>query len=199
LPSGTAELEFYTGYSTSWLAGATMNLWISTDSGQNWDPNDNPIWEAINDGQPWGWRKQTLDLSSYAGNLYLMLAWGYVGQGGDLVGLDGVKLVSNGTVSINNQKDKIAKFTLEQNSPNPFNPVTTISYLVPKETHIVITIYDIAGRKVKTILNKKMQEGQYSISWDGKDELGKVVSNGVYLYDLKTDEVHLSKKMIFLK
>jgi len=195
LPNGTALLEFYAGYSTAWLAGATMTCWISTDARATWTK----IWEAINDGLPWNWRKLEIDLSAYVGNTNVGLAWGYVGQGGDIVGLDGVKLVSNGTVAVEKNSNKPSKFILEQNYPNPFNPITTINFQIPFESHVTIVIYDIMGREISTLFDKSMIGGNHDIQWSGRDKSGQLVGGGIYFYKIKAEDFTQTKKMILMK
>ncbi len=92
------------------------------------------------------------------------------------------------------------------NYPNPFkpsgagrSPVTTISYSLPNESEISLTIYNIKGQKVKELINGKQPAGDYNVSWDGKDENGKPVGTGLYFYKLKTKDKELTKKMLLLK
>ena len=195
LPNGNATLEFYSGYSTSWLTGATMNCWITTDAGQNWTK----IWEAINDGQTWGWRKQELDLSSYTGSQNVALVWGYVGQDGDLVGLDDVKLVANSSVEIKSTDILPKSFTIEQNFPNPFNPITTIDYYVPYDSNVKIIIYDLMGREVNTIVDDFKVIGNYRSNWNGRNDIGQIVSGGVYFYKLQSGDFTQTRKMVLMK
>jgi hypothetical protein len=77
------------------------------------------------------------------------------------------------------------QFDLGQNYPNPFNPATVINYQLPDLSRVILTIYNILGQKVKTLVNQKQSPGSYTVEWDGKDEAGKVVSSGVYLYWLR--------------
>ena len=88
-----------------------------------------------------------------------------------------------------------------QNYPNPFNPTTTISFSIPKESNIEISIYNIKGQKVKELISdiRQLPEGQHSVVWDGKDDSGKPVSSGIYLYKLKSGNFDKIKKMIILK
>ena len=195
LPNGTVSLEFYSGYSTNWLTGASMSCWITINSGTNWTK----IWEAENDGLPWSWRKQEIDLSAYAGNQNVYLAWGYVGRGGDIVGLDGVKLLSNGTVGIENINFKLESFSLEQNFPNPFNPTTAIHYYVPFDSPVIIIIYDLMGREVNTIVNDNKVFGNHITQWNGKDNFGQTVSGGIYFYKLQAGDFSQTRKMLLLK
>jgi hypothetical protein len=70
------------------------------------------------------------------------------------------------------------------NYPNPFNPETTIFYELPEQSKVELTIFNMKGQKVKTLLNRTLRAGEYRTIWDGKDENGQPVSSGVYLYKL---------------
>ena len=107
--------------------------------------------------------------------------------------------------SIKSPEDIIPRlFELYQNYPNPFNAETTIRYRLAEPGKIQITIYDITGREVKKLLDEeKPTAGEYSITWNGKDSRGHIVSSGVYFYQLKsTNGIGRSvetKKMILIK
>ena len=73
-------------------------------------------------------------------------------------------------------------FSLGQNFPNPFNPTTGIPYWLPTESYLDVTVYDILGREVRTLVSDIKPAGTYSAIWDGKNELGQVVASGVYFY-----------------
>jgi hypothetical protein len=90
-------------------------------------------------------------------------------------------------------------FYLEQNYPNPFNPVTHISYQLSSVSYVTLVIHDLLGREIKTLVTEDQPSGYYTVSWDGKDELGNTVPSGVYLYSLKTGSFIQSKKMIMMK
>ncbi|MCB0742626.1 MAG: T9SS type A sorting domain-containing protein [Ignavibacteriae bacterium] len=91
------------------------------------------------------------------------------------------------------------KFVLEQNYPNPFNPITTIKYSIPsvaKEnfSSLKLTVYDILGREVKTLVNENKKPGTYEITFDASN-----LASGIYYYQIKTDSFIQTKKMILLK
>jgi hypothetical protein len=88
---------------------------------------------------------------------------------------------------------------LHGNYPNPFNPTTTISFSLPEEQEIDLTIYNIKGQKVKRLIDGQLTSGQHSMTWDGKDTNGKSVSTGIYFYRLKTGKKEISRKMLLLK
>ena len=91
------------------------------------------------------------------------------------------------------------QFTIHQNYPNPFNPVTTIRYDVPENGLVNIIIYDILGRRVKTLISQTQTAGQRSVQWNATNDYGKPVSAGVYLYQIQTGKHISTKKMLLLK
>jgi len=89
---------------------------------------------------------------------------------------------------------KPSSFTLNQNYPNPFNPSTTIRFEVPKNSRIKLTIYNMLGEAVKVLSDAIFEEGVYEKTFDAKD-----LASGVYIYELKTDDVLLRQKMVLQK
>ena len=89
-------------------------------------------------------------------------------------------------------------FVLEQNYPNPFNSITTISYTLANAGTVTIEIYDVLGKKIRTLFHNKQISGHYSVNWNGKNELGNKVSSGVYFYKIKSETFKETKKMVLL-
>ena len=96
------------------------------------------------------------------------------------------------------------------NYPNPFNPSTTITFNVGRDafmlsassqedTHIRIDIFNIRGQKVRTLTDEAYAPGRYSVVWNGTDENGRFVGNGIYFYQMKTKDAIYTRKMILLK
>ncbi|MFQ5584015.1 MAG: FlgD immunoglobulin-like domain containing protein [Calditrichia bacterium] len=94
-------------------------------------------------------------------------------------------------------------FNLNQNYPNPFNPSTTIEFELPttgEDSHPTrLSVYDMQGKKVRTLVNGTFAPGIYKVVWDGRDEQGNPVSSGAYIYELKTENIHLTRQMVFLR
>ena len=89
---------------------------------------------------------------------------------------------------------------LRQNYPNPFNPETTISYDLSTELIVTLTIYDLSGQVIRTLVDDQaMSAGQYQSIWDGRDESGVKVASGVYFYQLRAGEFTAKKKMTLLQ
>ena len=100
---------------------------------------------------------------------------------------------------IQNEADKPSGYSLLQNYPNPFNLVTKLRYDLPENSHVNITIYDMLGRAVKTMVNQHQNAGHRSIIWDGTNDYDNTVSTGIYLYQIQAGAYTRTKKMVFLK
>ena len=92
-------------------------------------------------------------------------------------------------------------YMLKQNYPNPFNPATTISFSTTESTeNTEISIYNIKGQKVKTLIDEKLEAGNHQVVWNGKDEKNKSVSSGIYFYKMECGDKYTGfKKMILMK
>lgn len=104
-----------------------------------------------------------------------------------------------GTVAVDQKFALPESFTLYQNQPNPFNPVTAIRYDLPEEATVQLTVYDILGHEVVTLVNSQQVPGYHSIPWDGRDYSGRDVATGVYIYRIKAGEFTATKKLILLR
>jgi len=102
-------------------------------------------------------------------------------------------------------------YALEQNYPNPFNPSTTIAFEISDNAgtslqataaakqHVNLTVFDVRGRSIRTLINSDIEPGSHKIHWDGRNDRGELVSSGIYLYTLKCGERTFTKKMVALK
>jgi len=96
--------------------------------------------------------------------------------------------------SVGNDVVVLDKFALKQNFPNPFNPTTVIPFVIEKDGNVKLTVYDMLGNEVQTLVNSKVNRGRYQIRFDASN-----MATGVYIYRLETEGQTLSKKMMFLK
>ena len=90
-------------------------------------------------------------------------------------------------------------FVLNQNYPNPFNPSTTIRYEVPFEAHVTLTIYNVLGQEVKTLVNGVKGIGRYEVQWNGQNQSGRSVASGIYLLRFNSGAFVQTKKMLLIK
>ena len=116
-------------------------------------------------------------------------------------GLDDIYWDGGGAVSvIEDDYGKLpTKYSLNNNYPNPFNPLTTISYDLPEDGFVNVTIYDMLGRQVKTLMDQTQDAGYKSLIWNATNDYGKPVSAGIYLYQIQAGEYNSTKKMVLLK
>ncbi len=102
-------------------------------------------------------------------------------------------------LEISNFNNSLNRFVLKDNYPNPFNPSTLISYELPFESFVNLTIYDMIGRKVKTLVDDFQVSGYNSIRWDATNDRNEPASAGVYLYKIEATGLRQTKKMVLIK
>jgi len=107
--------------------------------------------------------------------------------------------IGNVSVKIDDDVNLPIAYRLDQNYPNPFNPTTTIQYGIVKEGLVTLTVYNILGQEVKTLVNTQQNGGTYKVTWNGLDNHNRMVSNGIYIYRIVSNDFVKSKKMVFLK
>jgi hypothetical protein len=90
-------------------------------------------------------------------------------------------------------------YTLEQNYPNPFNPSTQIRYALPEQAMVTISIYDMMGRKVRTLVSQSLSPGYHTTIWNATNDNGLSVSAGMYIYMIQAGTYQQMKKMVLLK
>jgi hypothetical protein len=104
-------------------------------------------------------------------------------------------------VELVNKQEQVlpTQFSLSQNYPNPFNPKTTISYALPADAFVKLTVYNILGQKVKTLVDEQQTAGYKQVIWDGKSDGGQEVSSGIYFYQIQAGSFTKTAKMSLLK
>jgi photosystem II stability/assembly factor-like uncharacterized protein len=159
---------------TGWTGGSNGDLYKTTNGGFNFYLQSIPVTggfftdiEFVNDSTGW------------AIDVYVILK---TTNGGTFVGLEPI----SGNVPNN--------FVLHQNYPNPFNPNTTIQFAIPREENVKLAVYDILGKEIDLIIDKKLKAGNYNIIFNGER-----LSSGIYFYSLQTNTAKITKKMILNK
>ena len=92
-----------------------------------------------------------------------------------------------------------SKFSLYQNYPNPFNPVTKIKYDIANQGNVSLSIYDIKGRKIISLVNKQQEAGTYSVLWNGRNDFGENLPGGLYIYRIQSGSFLSTKKLLYIK
>jgi len=101
---------------------------------------------------------------------------------------------------ISEEKESILSgFVLKQNYPNPFNSFTTIQYSLHQEDKVTLILYDLKGSQIKTLINDRQIPGVKTLMWNGKNDAGKPVPAGIYLYTMASGNIITTRKLIFLK
>ncbi|MGC9092461.1 MAG: carboxypeptidase regulatory-like domain-containing protein [Bacteroidota bacterium] len=102
-------------------------------------------------------------------------------------------------LSVNDPSTTPSKYILEQNYPNPFNPTTQIVFSLPKNDRVELSIYNIIGQKIATLINGEMSAGTYQITWNATDARGLSVPSGIYFYQLRAGDFTATRKMLLLR
>ncbi|MEN6445322.1 MAG: M14 family zinc carboxypeptidase [Candidatus Cloacimonas sp.] len=196
---------------------ATNNTWLIFDSHLytewNYDPcrvevsTDGTNWQEIwtKSGQWDTFRKEFVSLNAFAGqSIFLRFRLTDSSTDVDLTDpgwtLDNI-LITSGTATDNNDPhNSVTPLTLlYKNYPNPFNPETTLSFTLANGGKVSLKIYNQKGQLVKTLLDADLPSGDYQYVWNGKDDSGRSVSSGIYLYKMIADGKSQNRKMLLLK
>jgi hypothetical protein len=113
--------------------------------------------------------------------------------------LNAIGFVPDSTTDVEDEIPTVSDFRLMGNYPNPFNPLTTIVFNLPKTQSIQLIIYNSLGQVVREIVKEELPSGLNEIVWNGNDQRGKLVGSGVYFYKIKSDKAFLTGKMILTK
>ncbi len=122
-------------------------------------------------------------------------AHGYTGSAVRIVEF---KLYGNSITGVSGELPPAA-IALEPNYPNPFNPMTIIGFHLKEASRVKLTVLDVAGRRVATLLDKPMLAGYHQVTWNGTDDAGRVVASGTYFYRVTSGASGTTRKMILLK
>jgi hypothetical protein len=94
---------------------------------------------------------------------------------------------------------EVCEIRLSQNAPNPFGPGTDIAFILPEGADVRMSVYDVRGREVTTLIDERLDAGQHTVTWTGRDRQGRRVAPGVYCYSLQAEGKAFTRKMVFLK
>jgi hypothetical protein len=146
-------------------------------------------WDGTNWENDW---KNTYDFDGY-NNMIEMIEQDWYGVGSNWVNL--IKIVySYIPTGIEQLTAGIKKYSLSNNYPNPFNPVTTISYQIPELSFVKLKVYDVLGNEVATLVNEENPSGSYEIEFNATG-----LPSGIYFYRLQAGSFVETKKMILMK
>jgi hypothetical protein len=107
--------------------------------------------------------------------------------------------VIGSATGVKGSQDVATTYELSDNYPNPFNPSTMINFAIPEAGRASLVVYNLLGQKVRTLSDEYRAAGRYQVSWDGRDDAGKVAGSGMYLYRLQSNQTTIVKKMLLVK
>jgi len=131
-------------------------------------------------------------------NSYGSFVLGHGLENGGMLKYTAVDIEFPGNNSSDDEVVSLNNFKLK-NYPNPFNPITTISFEVPKNDMISLEIFNLKGELVKTLIKRNVSKGIHRIIWNGTNKKGQKVNSGIYLIKLQTSGKVISQKIILLK
>jgi hypothetical protein len=109
-------------------------------------------------------------------------------------------LLGPATTSVPDEKAKLRSALMAENYPNPFAPATQIRYRIPRSSPVSVTVFDIQGNQVRALLSGLEQDaGEHTLRWDGRDEAGRDLPAGVYLYRIVAADLAISRKMVLMR
>jgi photosystem II stability/assembly factor-like uncharacterized protein len=161
----------YHGY----LVGTPGAIRITTDGGATW----------------------TVDYANYPAALFMICSPNPTTA--FVCGSQGLLLKKDITTGIHSGQVLQKGFKVNQNFPNPFNPITTINYQIPKSSNVELLIYNIKGQLVRTLVNSWTEAGKHNVAWEGKNDEGIKISSGIYFYLFEASEFTKVRKMILVK
>jgi hypothetical protein len=167
-----AQTDSSNAIAVGWFGGGEQNALRSSDGGQSWTV------------EPTGYDR-SLRAVAYQEDLLIV------------TGLAGLLLKAEENPTAAPMPTR--PFVLLQNRPNPFNPSTTIYYGLLEDGDVTLNIYDLAGRRVKTLISGLVVAGDHEVQWHGRDHAGRRVATGVYFYRLQADSFLETKRMVLIK
>jgi hypothetical protein len=200
------ELSFWCWYECATYG--TDGVYVDVSDGSGWVTLDflgsGGALGALSVGNDW--LEYTYDLSDFPPGTSIALRFRFVSDDdqelGEGVYIDDVRVggVPNDVVvSTDPHVPPAVKTTLYQNHPNPFNPGTTIRFVLENTATARIDVFDVRGVRVRTLVNGEVPAGPHRTVWDGRNEVGEIVATGVYFYRLVAGDFVQTKKMILLR
>ncbi|MCG8604584.1 Ig-like domain-containing protein [bacterium] len=188
LASFSATASGFDGVQVSWITAREVdNLGFNVLRSENPNGGFEQLNEEIISGNPSG-EYLFVDRNIVSGARYYYLL--------EDVNLSGVR-TQHGPISVEISAPKM--FSLSQNFPNPFNPETKIRYELPENREVMVKVFDILGREVRTLVNERVDAGFHEVIWDARDNVGRRVSSGVYYYQIVAGDFREIKKMLLIK
>jgi Zn-dependent metalloprotease len=202
LTGGTDIVISYWRWYSNALGSDPNNDWwdvdLSNDGGENWVSIEHTMTTNAS------WQQVSFNLADYfetAGIVQLRFIAADEGDGSLVeAGVDDLTVIGSfDMTAVGDEIPMSFRFNLSQNAPNPFNPVTEISFTIDQAGPASLKVYDASGRLVKTLVDGQVKQGEHTVSWNGIDDSGNSMSSGVYFYRLHNGSATSTKQMVLIK
>lgn len=184
-------------------ASATVNIWQYVHDVETADPLLTYIFSVSNDSLLHTYNSSNGDLilsaiPGFSGTVSLAIQ---VSDPQNALASDTLEVIVNLVVGIDllTNGNIPREFAMQQNYPNPFNPVTTIKFQLPAAEDVKLSVYNILGQKVRTLVNERLDAGYYQVVWDGLNEQGVPLASGFYIFRIEAGDFRMVRKMTLLK
>ena len=185
-PSGYCKVRFF----ITWLCyewGQTLRI-------------HNQHNQILLEGECWGHVQGWSGfISTDVARLWIYPCGDACGGGWGWARFDSLELVEFAAENMLKPSTSSLRFELYENYPNPFNPETEISYDLPNDSWVRLSVYNISGQKVKTLVDRFEAAGHKTVTWDGRNQEGDRVGSGVYFYRLEAGDFAATKKMVLIQ
>jgi spore coat protein CotH len=170
---------------------ASTNDWITLHSVEN-----HPTWEERFQTKMWSFNNDDTWCKKYRLNLLAIN-----GSSDGLMQMAELEIFGDleSATKVADRDVLVADYRLDQNHPNPFNPTTNIQFSLPKSAHVKLSIFNVLGQQVKTLIDQTMNPGMHVVRWDSTNEFGAAVTNSVYFYRLESELGVQTMKMMLLR
>lgn len=198
------------------LAAATNAIFKSSDYGKNWEVLSNDLETKLDNFYNIAFNNGNGAVSAYDGTIAYTsdygVNWKVDSTMTDVNSISQLRITSDNRIFAGHYKGKISAnkmlltsiddkinnlvtgYSINQNYPNPFNPTTTIEYIIPEESFVTLTVYNVLGKKVAALVNKIQKSGNYKINFDAAN-----LASGVYFYKIKAGSYRDTKRMLLIK
>jgi photosystem II stability/assembly factor-like uncharacterized protein len=173
------EAVYFLNSNDGWTVGNGGNVFATKNGGLNWLPETSGTTQVLNDvfflNQSNGWA---------------------VGENGTIIYRNSITGINDNNINLNGFSSELR---LQQNYPNPFTLETTIGFVLPKTDRVKLEVYNIQGERVRTLINNMLESGYHTANWNGKDDSGRLLGPGYYLYRIETSDFSKTRQLLFLK
>jgi photosystem II stability/assembly factor-like uncharacterized protein len=176
--------------------------WVGTENGLRYTTDAGETWQGVPLRYAHGKYEHLVFDNAGNGYAYTLYSFGHSGYSTDPCSHIQILRIKNNANSINNYDSEgpvPGMIELYNNYPNPFNATTHIGYYLPKPGIVTLKVFNIQGQPIRTLVHQLLNQGKHSVIWDGYSDSGKLVSSGMYFYQLQCNGQIKNRKLLLLK